>query len=253
MSGPPPQPRSGQRTGIVEGWELRQAQQKDANSGAWKGLAFIALAIVLIVAGGWFVGRPYIGGAVAGMFEDSPGIINLPVVSDLLAAELSDRVNAPAGTGTDEIEFVIEPGETVDDIKANLVEEGLLSDALAFQYLVVSDRVDQLIRAGIYTMTPEIAPEGIVGLLVRGPDPPVPTTVLDMRTQRRIEQVVAYLQQQTENTDLELDPKEFLQVAREPRAGAPRDLPVPEQSPWRQQPGGVPGAWHLRGPHRHHC
>ena len=40
--------------------------------------------------------------------------------------------------------------------------------------------------------------------------------VLDLRPSRRLEQVVAYLQRQTEDTDLALDPEAFLQLAREP-------------------------------------
>ncbi len=41
-------------------------------------------------------------------------------------------------------------------------------------------------------------------------------TVLDMRFGRRIEQIVAYLQQEVEKGELELDPKEFLRLARNP-------------------------------------
>ncbi len=40
--------------------------------------------------------------------------------------------------------------------------------------------------------------------------------VLDLRPSRRLEQVVAYLQRQTEETDLVLDPEAFLQLARDP-------------------------------------
>jgi UPF0755 protein len=216
MSGPAPQQRGGQRTGIVEGWEMRGTSKQVANSGAWKGLAFVAIAVLLIVVGGWFVGRPYISSVTGSLFEEYPGIINVPIVSDLLAAELSDRINVPAGSGDGEVDFAIAPGATIDDIKAELAEQGLLTDPLAFQYLVVSDRVDQLVRAGEYTMTQDITPEGIVALLVRGPDPLPEVTVLDMRHGRRIEQITAYLQQQSEETDLELDAKEFQQLATTP-------------------------------------
>jgi UPF0755 protein len=216
MSGPSPQPGGGKRTGIVEGWELRQTRKQDANSGAWKGLAFILIAITLIIAGGWFLGRPYLGPALTNLFESSPGIINMPVVSDLLRAELGDRIDAPAGAADTEIKFEIEPGQSIDEIQENLIDEGLLNDALAFKYLVVSDRVDQLIVAGFYTMTPQMSPRDVVGRLAGSPDPPTPVTVLDMRRGRRIEQVVAYLQQQTENTELELDPKEFQALATDP-------------------------------------
>lgn len=216
MSGPAPQPRGGQRTGIVEGWELRETREKHANPGAWKGLAFVAAAVILLVLGGWFVGRPVIASAMGGLFEENPGIINVPIVSDLLRVELGDRIDAPAGTADTEIKFTIEAGQTIEEIEANLTEQGLLTDTLAFNYLVVSDRVDQLIQAGVYTMTPQFTPAMVVERLAGSPDPPIPMTVLDMRLGRRIEQITAYLQQQSERTDLELDAKTFQELATDP-------------------------------------
>jgi UPF0755 protein len=157
-----------------------------------------------------------IGPAAASFFEGSPGIVGLPLVSDLLAVEFSDRIDKPAGDSEAEVKFVIEPGQTLDDIQAGLVEQGLLVDPLAFRYAVAVDRVDELIKAGTYSMTPQITPAGIAARLALEPDPPTPMTVLDMRFGRRIEQIVAYLVQETKDTELELDPAEFLRLARAP-------------------------------------
>jgi UPF0755 protein len=216
VSGPRPEGGAGGRVGIVEGWELRHSRQQDANSGAFKGIAFVLTAIILLVVGGWFAARPLIGPAAAGVFEGSPGIVSLPLVSDLLALEFGDRIDTPAGDSEAEVKFVVEPGQTIDEIEANLVEQGLLNDTLAFRYAVVVDRVDELIKAGSYTMTPQITPAGIADRLALEPDPPTPLTVLDMRFGRRIEQIVAYLVQETKNTELKLDPAEFLRLARNP-------------------------------------
>ena len=138
MSGSAPQGGSG-RVGIVENWELRQNKKQDANSGAFKGIIFVVVAIGLIVVGGWYAARPMIGPAVESVFEDSPGIVNVPLVQDLLAAEFADRLDTPAGTSDQEVEFVIEPGQDVDTIQANLVDAGLLADEGAFSYAVVRD------------------------------------------------------------------------------------------------------------------
>jgi UPF0755 protein len=216
VSEPQPQGRAGGRVGIVENWELRHSHQQRANSGAFKGLAFVIVAIILLVVGGWFAARPMIGPAAASFFEESPGIVSLPLVSDLLAVEFSDRIDKPASDSEAEVKFVIEPGQTIDDIEAGLVEQGLLVDTLAFRYAVVVDRVDELIKAGTYTMTPQITPAGIAARLALEPDAPTPATVLDMRFGRRIEQIVAYLVQETKETELELDPAEFLRLARNP-------------------------------------
>ena len=217
MSGPLPPGSGDGRVGIVEGWELRKAHKQDANSGAFKGLAFVLAALILLVVGGWFAARPLIGPAAAGLFEDNPGLVNAPLISDVLAAEFSDRINAAEGIEAADVEFVIEPdAATLDEIQASLVEEGLLSDPLAFRYAIVKDRVDELLRPGTYTLSAPITPAGIAGRLALPPDPPTPMTVLDMRFGRRIEQIVAYLQQEVEKGELELDPKEFLRLARNP-------------------------------------
>jgi len=216
VSGPVQQPRGGQRTGIVENWETRQRHRQEANAGGWKGFAFVAVAIVLLLVGGWFAARPVLGPAITGLFEENPGIINMPVVADLLRAELGDRLGVPAGTSDQEVDFVIEPGETIDEIQEKLVAAGLLTDTLAFKYLVVNDRVDQLIQAGPYALTPLMSPREIVGRLAGPPDPPTPVITLALRPGLRIEQIVAYLQQQAATTELEMDPREFRDLAQDP-------------------------------------
>jgi UPF0755 protein len=210
------QPGGSGRVGIVENWELRQHKTRDANSGAFKGILFVVAALLLITIGGWFAARPVLGPALTDTFEEHPGIINYPVIGDVVAAEFADRLDQPAAASDQEIEFVIEPGQSVADIQANLVDEGLLKDEPAFMYAVVRDRVDQLIKSGTYTMTPQITPAGIAARLKADPDPPTPVMALDMRPGRRIEQTVAYLQKLVEETDLEVDPKEFLRLARNP-------------------------------------
>ena len=218
MSGPQtPQPRSGQRVGIVEGWELRRARQRDANSGAWKGLLFVVVLLIGLVIGGWIVARPVIGPAVTGLFEQNPGILHMPIVADLLRAELGDRLGKPASSEATEVKFVIDPGQTVDEIQENLVDAGLLTDPLAFKYLIMSDRVDQLLEAGTYTMDTGMSPQAVVTRLAADPDPPTPVVNLALRPGLRIEQIAAYLQAQTEETELSLDPKEFLDLATNPR------------------------------------
>ena len=221
------------RVGIVEEWEFRHARQRDANSGAWKGLIFVVGLIVVLVVGGWMVARPVIGPAVTGLFEQNPGILDMPIVADLLKAELNDRVDRPAGSEDREVRFVIDPGQTVDQIQENLVDAGLLTDTVAFSYLILSNRVDQLIQSGPYTLNARMSPQDIVDRLAGSPDPPTPMISLAFRPGLRIEQIVAYLQQQTEEADLELDPREFLELASQPS-----DLLIDEYPFLKQIPKG---------------
>ena len=50
----------------------------------------------------------------------------MPIVADLLRAELGDRLGKPAGSEDREVEFVIDQGQTIDEIEENLVDAGLL-------------------------------------------------------------------------------------------------------------------------------
>jgi hypothetical protein len=252
VSGPTGRGGTG-RVGIVENWELRQDRQQDANSGAFKGIVFVVVAIGLIVVGGWYAARPMIGPTVESVFEDNPGIANLPLVQDLLAAEFADRLDSPAGAGDMEIAFVIQDGQSVSDIQASLVEAGLLTDESAFNYAVVRDRVDQLIKPGTYTMTPRITPAGIAARLKGDPDPPIPMITLDMRPGRRIEQTVAYLQQEVERGNrLRARPQRVKATRTQPFQQAARGVPIPAGGAGRRQPRRLPVPGDLRGARRHH-
>ncbi len=98
-------------------------------------------------------------------------------------------------------------------------------------YAVVRDRVDQLIKPGTYTLAPQITPAGLAARFQANPDPPTPLVTLDMRPGRRLEQTVAYLQQEVEETELKVDPKEFLKLARNPNSKLRNQYPFLKQSP----------------------
>jgi UPF0755 protein len=227
----PPSSRHGERVGIVEDWEMRRARQRAANSGAWKGLLFLLIALAALIVGGWIVARPVIGPAVTGLFEENPGIIRMPILADLLRAELGDRLGAPASDQDTEVRFVIEPGQTIEEIQEGLADAGLLRDSLAFKYLVVSDRVDQLVQSGTYTLSTRMSPSQVVDRLAGDPDPPTPVVNLALRPGLRIEQIVAYLQQQKGESGLELDPAEFRELATNPHPELREEYAFLRQAP----------------------
>jgi hypothetical protein len=154
-----------------------------------RGLAFV-LAMVVVLVGSLravLVGRCV---PVSGLFEGNQQIIRIPFVSEMLEVELADRLHGPAGTDPTPVQVVIEAGQTVPEIEASLVEQGLLTDRLAFQYLVASQRVDQLIQAGTFTMDRTMSPSQVVDRLKASPDPVTPRVLLSLREGLRIEQVV---------------------------------------------------------------
>jgi UPF0755 protein len=230
MRGTPPRGPS-DRVGIVEGWEIRRSRRRVPKGGAIKGIVFVLLAVVVLAVGGWILVRPMLGSAVTGLFQDNPGIIRFPVVADLLAAELADRVARPASTEVSEVRLTIDEGETIDEIRTELTELGLLNDPVAFNYLVVNDRVDQLIVAGTYTLDTGMSPQQVVERLAGSPDPPPKVVTLAIRDGLRIEQVAGLLQLMTERDGLQLDVRDFLQLAKDPPASLRSDYPFLDAVP----------------------
>ena len=95
----------------------------------------------------------------------------------------------------------------------------------------MSDRVDQLLQAGTYSMDTGMSPQAVVTRLAAAPDPPTPVVNLALRPGLRIEQIAAYLQAQKEETELQLDPKEFLDLATNPRPELFDEFPFLRQIP----------------------
>jgi UPF0755 protein len=214
----------------VEGWELRHPSRANGNRGAWKGLVFVVGMLVVLLIGAWVLARPAIGGAVTDLFVENPSVIRWPIVSDLLRAELADRVNVPASSQAREVRFVIEAGEGIAEVEAALTEQGVVTDSLAFNFLVQDDRVDELIVPGIYTMDTSMTPTQVVAKL-RSPDPPIPQVTMAVRDGLRIEQITALLQKMKEEDGLELDPKEFRELALNPPASLRDEYPFLKQAP----------------------
>jgi UPF0755 protein len=243
-----PPPGASNRVGIVEGWEIRRTRRRAPRGGAIKGAVFVLLAVVLLGAGGWILARPVIGSAVTGLFQDNPGIIRLPIVGDLLAAELVDRLDRPAAAEAGDVRLTIDEGETIEEIEVELTELGLLQDPVAFHYLVVNDRVDQLIVAGTYTMNTSMSPREVVERLAGSPDPPPEVTTLAIRDGLRIDQVAGLLQMMKEEDGLELDVRDFLALANDPPESLMEDYPFLQTIPTGNSLEGYlkGGTWEVR-------
>jgi UPF0755 protein len=248
VRGTPPPPGSQNRVGIVEGWEIRRSRRRTPRGGALTGIVFVLVAVVVLGAGGWLLARPMIGSAVTGLFQDNPGIIRFPVVADLLAAELADRVDRGAAGEARDIRLTIDAGETIDEIRAELIELGILTDPVAFNYLVVSDRVDQLIVSGTYTLNTAMSPRQVVERLAGNPDPPPKVVTMAIRDGLRIEQVAGLLQLMKDRDGLEIDVREFLDLATDPPDSLREDYPFLRSVPRGSSLEGFlkGGTWEVR-------
>lgn len=212
MTDPTGMPDDIRRPGVVQGWRTRKPVHRRVRSGGWQGLIFVVVMLFVMLAGGWIAFGATLRAAAVDLFEGNTGAIRMPFVSELLAAELAERITRPAGTDETPIRFLIEEGQTLAEIEDALVAAGLLTDRLAFQYLVVSGGLEARIIAGAYTMDSTYSPRDVVGRLAGSPDPITPRVTLALRQGLRIEQVVALLQTLGLDTDL----REFHRLLTEP-------------------------------------
>ena len=178
----------------------------------------ILLAVAALVVIAWFAVPPLAGGLFRALAEENPELLRVGVIEDSVASVMDGRPDAPAGTDSTPVEFLIAQGASSRQITDDLVSRDLVTDRLAFSWVLASeDRFDDL-RFGRHVLNRTMSPRQVVGVLTGEPVTGGSTGVaVTLRQGLRLEQIVAYLQTlPLENLDIE----EFYALATDP----PRDL-----------------------------
>jgi UPF0755 protein len=102
----------------------------------------------------------------------------------------ADELSRPAGKGTTAVTFVISPGETAEQIGANLVSEGLLDDQELFTRYARYQGLDNQLEAGEFLITPPLTIPELTATLVTAFAQDVELRFLEGW---RLEEMVAYL------------------------------------------------------------
>src|SRR5688500_4505920 len=106
----------------------------------------VVVAVVLVVA--WFAVPPLAGGLLRALAEDNPGLRRVGLIEDSVAAVMDGRPDAAAGTDPTPVEFVIEQGSSSRQITDDLVERDLVTDRLAFSWVLASENAFDELRFG---------------------------------------------------------------------------------------------------------
>ena len=192
------------------------------SGGSLRGLLFLGILAAVVLGGAFFFAGPAFRDFARGLARDNPQSMQWGVVADVIKADLGDALTRPAGPDDAPIEFIVGEGDTVSQIARDLAAEGLISDSLVFQYLVVTKDLENKLQTGTFKLDATMTPTQIVDRLQRPPDPPPAKVVLPIREGLRIEQYVAQLQaQQPAN----VDPAEFYALATDPPARLREDYP----------------------------
>ena len=190
----------------------------------------VLAALVLVIA--LTALRPLVNGAILAWAADSPAALNLPFVADLVREDLGAALTDPASDDPEQVEFVVEEGDTASTIADRLAEGGLIRDPRAFVFIASDNEMTGDLQQGTFVLRRNMTPDQLVTALLA--PPPNPYVEIALRTGLRLEQITALLQTKTELT---MDPREFYELASEPPAALLADYPWLERV-LRDAPGG---------------
>jgi UPF0755 protein len=180
--------------------------------------ALVLAALVLVIA--LTALRPLVNNAILAWAADSPAALNLPFVADLVRDDLGSALTDPVSDDPEQVEFLVEEGDTASTIAARLAEDGLIRDPRAFVFIASDNDLTGVLQQGTFVLRRNMTPDQLVTALLAPPD--VPYVEIALRTGLRLEQITALLQTKT---DLEMDPREFYELAKEPPAALIADYP----------------------------
>ncbi len=180
--------------------------------------ALVLGALVLIIA--LTALRPLVNNAILSWAADSPAALNLPFIADLVREDLGDSLTEPVSDDPEQVEFVVEDGDTATTIAARLADDGLIRDPRAFVFIASDLELTGSLQKGTFVLRRNMTPEQLVQSLLAPQE--IPYVQIALRTQLRLEQITAKLQTLT---DLEMDSREFYEIAKEPPAALLADYP----------------------------
>lgn len=207
------------RTQVRDAREIGLRSRRPRRSGlGW--LLVLGLLAVFVV----FVLPPLFGSLARSMAEDNPDLLRLPFFADAVRdGGIEDRLDRPAGSDATAIEITIPTGTSAREITDLLVRRGVLTDRLAFSYLLIIEGAGRDLKAGIFTLDQTMTPREVVAALQQTPAPPAARITIALREGLRVEQVTAYLL--TVN-GLAFAPADFYELASQPPAELRDDYPM---------------------------
>jgi UPF0755 protein len=190
-----------------------RAASRPRKRGSWGKRIIIATLLITLVAVGVVVVPPLSGNVMRGLADSNPDLMRIGPIADAVGATIGDRPDTPAGTDPTVVEFNITDGASATDITNELVSRGLVTDRVAFMWLLVSGGGINRLEAGVHELARTMTPRDVATALVLPGTPLGNGIPVVLREGLRIEQMVAYLQTLPFTN---FDPDQFYQLASNP-------------------------------------
>ncbi|MEP7361049.1 MAG: endolytic transglycosylase MltG [Chloroflexota bacterium] len=181
--------------------------------GSWRKRLIVGALLISLVAVGVVVVPPLSGNLFRTLANANPDLMRIGPIADAVGATLGNRPDTPTGTDPTVVQFTITSGESATDIINDLVSRELVTDRVAFTWLLVTGGGIDRLEAGAHDLNRTMTPREVAATLV------TPGTQLGngvpvvLRVGLRIEQIDAYLQTLPLDS---FDPEQFYLLATNP-------------------------------------
>lgn len=208
--------------GTLPRHQLRDSSGVRRSRGGRPGVgALVVLAVLAAFV--IFVVPPLFGTVARSMAEDNPDLLRLPFFADAVSEGMDERLDRPASSDATPVQVTIPIGTGSRQITDLLVARGVVTDRLAFSYLLITGGAGSDLKAGIFTLDQAMTPREVVAALQITPSPAPARITIALREGLRIEQVTAYL---LTVDRLAFTPAEFYELATQPPAELLADYPM---------------------------
>ena len=190
-----------------------RATNRPKKRGSWGKRIIIGTLLITLLAVGVAVVPPLSGNVLRGLADANPDLMRIGPIAEAVGATIGNRPDTPAGTDPTVVEFNVNEGASATDITNELVSRGLLTDRVAFTWLLVTGGGINRLEAGVHELARTMTPRDVATALVLPGTPLGNGIPVVLREGLRIEQMVAYLQTLPFTN---FDPDAFYQLAINP-------------------------------------
>ena len=138
-------------------------------------LVVVAVVVVAVLA----VARPLAQDAFVAYVKDHPTLLKQGIVRSLVATRVSGEVDLARDIRGETRSFVIERGETAGEIAHRLEGEGVLRDALAFEFVLYEAGKEDSLQSGTYQVSPALTPRDLAKLFEKAPGEQVVLRIIE--------------------------------------------------------------------------
>lgn len=189
--------------------------------GVVKFVAFIGVLAVLVLVALTTVARPILVAFVVPFAEDNPGALRIGFVADIVREDIGDALTAPASSDPTQVEFIVDPGDTITTVAPRLLAMRVVASERAFLFEARMRDLAANLRAGRFLLRRNMTPTEVVVGLVENRIV-VRTADITFREGLRLEQMTAKLMTE-EGTAI--DPEAFYRLVTDPPASLLAEYP----------------------------